>query len=141
MAVEGLGVSLDSLSNGTSTTTKVLDLTHFNYPWVLLLVFLIAFITNSVLTVEPSETTVGPTVTGPGGKPLPTSARNSKEEKEKQKRKDFSRGRKLLFLYFSAGVIATFIANGVNIIVHALTKSENGWWCGEATAVIQYLLC
>jgi hypothetical protein len=41
----------------------------------------------------------------------------------------------LLFLYLSIGLLATFVANAINIIVHALTASEDGWWCGEATAV------
>ena len=135
MAGEGVELSSDSWSNGTSTTTTLLDLTHFNYPWVLLVVFLIALVANSILTAEPTSTSVESTVTGPGGKPLPQSTRKSKEEKEKRKLKDFSPVRKLLFLYLSAGLITSFVANAVNIVVHALTKRANGWWCGEATAV------
>jgi hypothetical protein len=100
-------------------------------------VFLTAFVTNSILSTERSAESKGPVLLGPGGKPLPPSvARKNKEEREKKKKlKDFSRGRKLLFLYLSIGLLATFVANGVNIIVHALTASENGWWCGEPTAV------
>jgi hypothetical protein len=135
MAGEGVELSSGFWSNGTSTTTKLLDLAHFNYPWILLVVFLISFVANSVLSAEPKSTSVEPKVTGPGGKPLPQSTRKSKEEKEKRKLKDFSPLRKLLFLYLSAGIITTFLANAVNIVVHALTKRENGWWCGEATAV------
>ena len=133
------GIELSSsngLFNGTTPVEVLLNVTHFNYPWVLLVVFLTAFVTNSILSAEPSLETVNePVVTGPGGKPLPRSAKKAKEAKEKRKLKDFTPGRKLLFIWLSAGVISTFVANAVNIIVHALTKRENGWWCGEATAV------
>ena len=129
----GEGIELSSiLGNGTTTTEVLLDLTHFNYPWILFIIFLTAFVTNSILTAEPSSESIGPVVLGPGGKPLPRSAKKSKEAKEKKKLKDFSQGRKLLFIWLSAGVITTFFANAVNIIVHALTER---WWCGEATAV------
>jgi hypothetical protein len=136
MAAEGIKLSSSvRFNNGTTTAKVLLDLTHFNYPWVLLIIFLVAFVTNSILTAEPSSEVIGPVVTGPGGKPLPRSAKKSKEEKERRKQKDFSPGRKLVFIWLSAGLITTFIANAVNIVVHALTKRENGWWCGESTAV------
>jgi hypothetical protein len=131
-------------STGTSLLTEVVDVVHFNYPLVLFVVFSVAFVANSVLSAEPSSESKEPVLLGPGGKPLPRSAaRKSKEERDKKKKlKDFSRGRKLLFLYLSAGLLATFVANGVNIIVHALTKSEKHWWCGKATAVsgIEYTI-
>jgi len=136
MAGEGVELRSDFASNGTSTpTTSLLDVVHFNYPWVLLLTFLVAFVANSILSAEPSSTCVEPTATGPGGKPLPQSAKKTKEEREKRKLKDFSPVRKFLFIYLSAGVILTFIGNAINIIVHALSERENGWWCGKATAV------
>ena len=122
-------------SNGTTQSiTAVLNVVHFNYPWVLLVIFLVAFVANSVLTAE-SSTSVEPTVTGPGGKPLPRSNKKSKEEREKRKLEDFSPIRKLLFVWLSAAVIITFVGNAVNIVAHALTKREDGWWCGEAPAV------
>jgi ATP-binding cassette, subfamily B, vacuolar membrane transporter HMT1/ACLQ len=137
MAGEGAELSSPSGFKGTFTETDLLELVHFHYAWVLFVVFLVAFVTNSILSTEPSSESKGPVLLGPGGKPLPRSvARKNKEEREKKKKlKDFSRGRKLLFLYLSAGLLATFVANAINIIVHALTKSEKGWWCGEATAV------
>lgn len=121
--------------NGTTTPTVLLDVVHFHYPWILLLVFLTTFIANSILSAPASATVVEPTVTGPGGKPLPRSAKKSKEEKEKRKQQDFSPVRKLVFIYLSAGVILTFVGSAINIVLHALTERENGWWCGESTAV------
>ncbi len=135
------GGTLELSSNfdydGTEAISILVDLVHFNYAWVLFVVFLVAFVANSVLTAEPSSDSKEPVLTGPGGKPLPrSSARKSKEEREKKKKlKDFSPGRKLLFLYLSVGVLATFVGNGANIIIHALTETDNDWWCGEATAV------
>ena len=123
-------------SNGTSTPKEILDVVHFHYAWVLFAIFLVAFVANSILTAEPSSESNEPVLLGPGGKPLPRSARKAKEEREKRKKlKDFSPGRKVIFLYLAAGLLATFVANGANIVVHALTKSENGWWCGKEMAV------
>lgn len=131
-----LSSSSGTYSNGTGTytTSTILDLTHFNYPWILLVVFLISFITHSILTAEPSDQS-GPMLTGPGGKPLPRSVRRTRQDKDKLKLQDFSPVRKLLFLWLSAGILVTFLGNAINIVVHALDKRENGWWCGEATAV------
>ena len=127
----------NSSSNGTSTspTTALLEAVHFNYPWIIVAVFLVAFLANSILTAETSNTSNAPTVTGPGGKPLPGSAKKAKEEREKRKSEDFSPARKFVFIYLSVGVIITFIGNAINIVIHALSERENGWWCGEATAV------
>jgi hypothetical protein len=113
---------------------------HFNYPWVLGVIFLLAFVADSVLTAEPASESVAPTITGPGGKPLPRSAAKYKEELQKWRRmKDFSRGRKTLFLYLHAGFLATFLLSGISIVAHALSEPEPGWWCGKATAVsIEY---
>jgi hypothetical protein len=138
MAGAGVELSSHSGSDGNSnTSTTLIDVVHFNYAWILFVIFLVAFVTNSVLTVESPSESNQPILLGPGGKPLPrSSARKSREEREKKlKLKEFSPGRKLLFFYLSGLLLATFLANGVNIIIHALTKSENGWWCGKATAV------
>ncbi|TVY58066.1 ABC transporter aclQ [Lachnellula cervina] len=122
--------------NGTSTSAELLDVVHFHYAWVLFIVFMISFVTNTVLTAEPSAESKERILTGPGGKPLPRSARKYKEELQRKKKlKDFSPARKNLFLYLSTGVLATLVANGANIVIHALTKREEGWWCGQATAI------
>ena len=136
----GEGVELRALSgfNGTTATLiELLDVVHFNYTWVLFLVFVIAFVANTILSFERSSESTQPILLGPGGKPLPRSlARKNKEEREKKKKlQDFSPSKKLLFLYLSAALLATFLANGINIVIRALTKSENGWWCGEPMAV------
>ncbi|KAG4434977.1 hypothetical protein IFR05_009531 [Cadophora sp. M221] len=141
MAGESEGVDLrlrsGSTDNGIPSSTKLLDVLHFYYAWILFAVFLIAYVANSILTAEPSAETTGPIRLGPGGKPLPpTSAQKNKEERDRKKRdKDFSQPKKWLFFHLSAALLVTFLANGINIVAHSLTKSENGWWCGEETAI------
>jgi hypothetical protein len=143
MAGERFGLSSrDGSSDGiyappVTPVDTLLNITHFNYPWILLVIFLAAFVAHSVLTADPTSESIEPVVTGPGGKPLPRSTKKAKEAKERRKKlKDFSPGRKLVFIWLSAGVITTFVANAVNIVVHALTqRDDGGWWCGEGTAV------
>jgi hypothetical protein len=138
MAGEGADRRSGFESDGTATPCVVLlEVVHFHFPWVLLLLFIVAYMVHSVATAESSAEPAGPTVTGPGGKPLPRSAKKREEEEERlrRKRQDFSPLRKLVFYYLSTGVIVTFVANAANIVFHALTYREDGWWCGEATAV------
>ena len=144
MAAERVELSSHSWKhNGTmnSTTTvpeaqRIREVVHFHYAWVLFVIFLTAFIAFTVLTVAPVAQANGPVLLGPGGKPLPQSARKAKEERERRlKLKEFSPGRKDIFLYFSAALLGTFVANGIEIVIHALTKAENGWWCGKEMAV------
>lgn len=138
MAGETLELSSPlGVQDGISNSTGLLDFVHFYSAPALFVVFLVAFVTNSILSAESATEALGPVQLGPGGKPLPRgTARKNQEEREKRKKdKDFSRGKKLLFFYLSAALLATFVANAVNVIAHALAKSVNGWWCGEATAV------
>ena len=89
MAGEGLELSPRSgtSDDGVPSSTKLVDLLHFYYAWVLFAVFLVAFVVNTILTAEPSAEARGPIRLGPGGKPLPpTSARKNKEALEKKKR-------------------------------------------------------
>ncbi|KAL3423319.1 heavy metal tolerance protein precursor [Phlyctema vagabunda] len=126
------------MANGSmsaSTATKILENTQFHFAWVLLLIFLVAFTTNSILSVESASTSAAPTITGPGGKPLPQGALKSKQEKEKRRLQDFSPIRKLAFIWLSVLLLATLIGNGINIVIHALAEREQGWWCGKAAVI------
>lgn len=115
---------------------KVLNRVHFHYPSILFVIFVVAFITNTVLTITPVAKTNGQVLLGPGGKPLPQSARKAKEERERRlKLKEFSPGRKVVFLYLAAGLLGTFVANGIQVVIHALTHTTYGWWCGKEMVV------
>lgn len=98
---------------------------------LLLLLFLILLLAHGISTAS-EDTTISrppPNVTGPGGKPLPDT-RAAKSDRPKEPA--FSPSKRLLFKWLSALMIVTFIGNGMNIVIHALTVT---WWCGEATAV------
>ncbi|CAD6506173.1 BgTH12-07103 [Blumeria graminis f. sp. triticale] len=115
--------------------TSVKNILHFHSAWILFVIFLTAFISNGILSAEPASDSNGPVQLGPGGKPLPPSAKRTKEERDKRQRLlDFSPTRKAIFRFLSIGLIATFLANGINIVSHALSE-QDGWWCGEATGL------
>ncbi|EKD20460.1 heavy metal tolerance protein precursor [Drepanopeziza brunnea f. sp. 'multigermtubi' MB_m1] len=139
MAAEAYELSsqLGSQDGASNLSTKLLNFVHFYSSPALFIIFIVAFVTNSILSAENAAESLGPVRLGPGGKPLPRgTARKNEEEREKRKKdKDFSHGRKLFFFYLSAALLATFVANAINIIAHALTDTANGWWCGEAAAI------
>lgn len=110
----------------------LLQFLHFSSPIILIVFFLIAFTAHSVATAS-TDTTTKTTQgqTGPGGKPLPSPKKRSKEKETL----DFSPARKLLFNWLSVGTTATFVGNAVVVISHALVDREDNWWCGEAVAV------
>lgn len=117
-----------------STLPAVVHYTQFAYPLALLVVFFAAFIAHGIATAQ-----TGPAVssrsnlTGPGGKPLPPTSRLSSPGSEKDE--GFGNTKNILFCWLSIGLIATFIGNTVNIVVHAVTERESGWWCGQAAVV------
>ncbi|KAK4964031.1 ATP-binding cassette-type vacuolar membrane transporter Hmt1, partial [Elasticomyces elasticus] len=119
------------------TALNILVYLHYAYPIVLLFLFLVSFTLRSVIAarnVQPDESSQ-PQL-GPGGKPLPNkTAPTSAREKDIL---DFSRPRKLLFEWLSVAAALTFIANTITVIVHALYKRSEHWWCGQS--VVIYLI-
>lgn len=117
------------------TASRILHITHYAYPIVILLDFLVAFTIHSILTAaDDTPTTAASTKTGPGGKPLPRNTRRSRKEAlKKTEATDFGRSQKLTLNWLVIGLIVTFLANAVNSIAHALAKRP--WWCGEAAVV------
>ena len=112
--------------------------TQVAYPIALLILYLVAFTVRSITTSRKDEDDVPqqPEQLGPGGKPLPKKHNNGgPKEPDIPADLDFSRPRKLLFEWLSVAVIASFIANIVVVIVHALVARKEGWWCGEAPTV------
>jgi len=93
--------------------------------------FLAAFTANSIWTA--SELAESPTSNGPGGKPLPAKKNTDSLRKLRKQQLEVGPLQKAVFNWLSIAVIATFVGNAVNVIVHALT--ERGWWCGESVAV------
>ncbi|KAI9882459.1 MAG: SEA (Seh1-associated) complex subunit [Watsoniomyces obsoletus] len=114
-------------------SSQLLEITHFAYPAILLVVFLAAVVGHSILTASQHPTlTTSKTLRGPDGKPLPAHAEPSPAGPVTV-RPDFTPLQRALVNALLLTIIATFLADAVNIIVHAL--SERPWWCGQASAV------
>lgn len=125
----------------TDTARSLLKILHYAYPMVLLATFLFAFTLRSILLSSASTPTPNakapPRALGPGGKSLPLKSPTPNKDKIKTVALDFSKPRKLLFDWFSVLVTATFVANAINVIAHALAKRDENWWCGKAVVVSQ----
>ncbi|KAH0562222.1 hypothetical protein GP486_003078 [Trichoglossum hirsutum] len=111
--------------------SQVLLYTHYAYPVVLLVFFLLAFTANSIVTASLAAEPSGSN--GPGGKPLPAGRVAAGSGAPRKARVGVSPQRKAVFNWLSVAVIASFVGNAVNVIVHSLT--ERGWWCGKAVAI------
>jgi len=128
---------LEAITVSVSRVQRVLDVTHYAYPLILLVAFLVAFTARSVIVSslgrkKPVEEPVQKT--GPGGKALPPSVKKP-EEQSSNNDLDFSKSRKLLFNWLSVFLCFTFLVNAADIVAHALIKREEGWWCGQAPVV------
>ena len=126
----------------TDVAESIIYYTHFTYPIALLVLFITSLAVDGIVSSSTDSTisssgTSTPAVTGPGGKPLP---KNNRINRAGKSRTGFSHTKKLLFCYLSVGLVASFICNAVNIIVHALADRDKGWWCGESTAVSIYVI-
>ncbi|KUI61911.1 Heavy metal tolerance protein [Cytospora mali] len=104
------------LSGYTAAEVLFLD-AEVIYPFLLLLSYGIIFAVHSVIASQGQEDVEKPSVTGPGGKPLPvTRIKVEKSAARNTVVREFSR---LSHLFFKAGttaVILTFVANALHII-------------------------
>lgn len=116
------------------TAQNILTYLHASYPIIVLALFITVFTIRSIALAN-RETEAAPVTTqvGPGGKPLPRKSPASKSKNSEVL--DFSRPRKLLFEWLSLAVAMTFVANSIQVIIHALYAREEEWWCGETTVV------
>ena len=124
----------------THLVSRITTVIQSAYAMVLLSVFLVAFVAHGIRTASDRGTDDGDGdgddgqyLTGPDGKPLPSTVKRPNTDEAKHHRNDFSASQRLLFRWLSVGVIVTFVGNGINVITHALM--ERPWWCGQATAV------
>lgn len=118
------------------TARAVLLYLHYANPIILLIFFLVAFTTHSILT-SPNRSANGSseTQTGPGGKPLPKTKPQAKDTKRNGSGHELPRSQRLLFQWLSFLATLTFAANAVDVIVHALYDRRDGWWCGQSVVV------
>jgi hypothetical protein len=119
---------------------KALRILQFAYPIVLLFFFIFAFTARSVwaATSDNANDEQPPMIQyGPGGKPLPIRANSYRRVVPR----DFSRSRKLVFEWLSAGMCLTWMGNAAVVIVHSLYNRKEQWWCGQAPTVSELEYC
>jgi len=122
------------------TAQDILTYTHFAYPIVLLCTFIGVFTYESIAsssTIHVDTTESQSPQLGPGGKVLPPRLAPKKSNEGKKDILDFSRPRKLLFIWLSVGVLLTFLGNGALTVMHALYSRNEEWWCGQAYVVCE----
>jgi hypothetical protein len=87
------------------------------YPFLLLLSYGVIFAVHSVIASRAQEDVEKPSVTGPGGKPLPvTRIKVEKSATRNTVVREFSRLSRLFFKAGTTAVIVTFVANAAHII-------------------------
>lgn len=125
-----------------STALLVLQKVQLLYPVTLLLAFTFSAGVHTVVTSKSEEQLAAPAVTGPGGKPLPITKR--KREQEALEEADDIDGAgsfaRPVFLYLTAAIVVSFVANGAAVAIHAMGSTRKGgitnaWWCGEERIV------
>jgi hypothetical protein len=115
------------------TTREILQYTRIISPIVLLLVFLIAFVAQSIIAAKGSTNHNNGVRTGPGGRPLPRRSRSTAVVKKAPV--DFSSNLKLVFKWLSVAVPVTFVADAAFTMVHVIVNRHENWWCGQSVVV------
>jgi hypothetical protein len=127
----------DSLAEGILTSTQYL------YPGLLLLFLLLFGAIHSIYNATRKGNVVVPTVTGPGGRPLPVTKKRRVDDDAHESEERFSPAIRALFQWLYTAVTLTFVGQGAAIATRALVQKtasgEYAWWCGEAKAVIVFL--
>lgn len=113
------------------TTRDILKYTRIISPIALLVIFLLAFVLQSVISAKGGGNVNRGT--GPGGRPLPKRTRSSAVVN--QEPVDFSENVKLGFKWLSVAVLMTFLVDAAVNMVHVLFHRRENWWCGQSVVV------
>ncbi|KAI1431919.1 ABC transporter-like protein [Xylaria sp. CBS 124048] len=118
---------------------RILAATQYLYSGLLLVILLLFGVIHSVYIARSKGDVIAPTVTGPGGRPLPVTKNRHADDKSKESEGRFSPGIRTLFQWIYTAVCSTFGGQGAVIALRALMqKAADGshpWWCGEPKAV------
>jgi hypothetical protein len=121
----------DTMDSG-HTTQDVVVFLRISYPIILLITFIVAFITNSIITAKKATQNDRKEQMGPGGRPLPKRARSTMAVAKSRK---LSRGTSVLFRWLAVGVLATLVADAAINMTHVLFARSQHWWCGQSVVV------
>lgn len=114
------------------TTQDVVVFLRISYPIILLITFIVAFITNSIITAKKATQNGRQEQMGPGGRPLPKRARSTMAVAKSRR---FSRCTSLLFRWLAVGVLATLVADAAINMTHVMFARSQHWWCGQSVVV------
>lgn len=107
---------------------------QYTYPVFLLVFFLVAFTTRSIVASHSNSHVAKPTTTGPGGKPLPATD-PTRNFVKKTAHDDVTHSQKLLFTWLSLFAAATFVGNAAVSVTHAVVDHTDHWWAGNSVVV------
>lgn len=126
---------MDSLG----TAPELLGYLRTGYPIFLFVVFVVSFVSNSVLSARCAQDAKNGVCTGPGGRPLPKRARSTGAVLRLPQR--FSPNTRLVFKWLSVGVLFTFVADAAIHITHVILRRSQHWWPGQAVVVGRMCFC
>jgi ATP-binding cassette, subfamily B, vacuolar membrane transporter HMT1/ACLQ len=107
--------------SGYTGAEHVLVQAQVAYPFLLLLSYGIAFALHTVISSRRQEDVEKPSVTGPGGKPLPlTRIKVEKPVTRSTVSQEFSRFSHLCFRAATGAVALTFLAHALHIILQCV---------------------
>jgi hypothetical protein len=110
---------------------ELLEYLRTCYPAFLLILFVVAFVTNTTLAAKKASKHESQYF-GPGGRPLPQRSRGAPTY---HKPKEFSRNVKRVFNLLSVAVLLTFIADAIIYITHVMLARSENWWRGQSFVV------
>ncbi|KAJ5103306.1 Vacuolar ABC heavy metal transporter (H.t1.c1) [Penicillium argentinense] len=110
---------------------ELLEYLRTCYPILLLVLFVVAFVANTMVVARKANRQEAQNV-GPGGRPLP---RRSRSDSALKKTQAFSRTVKLCFNWLSAAVLLTFLADATIYVVHVMVARSEQWWRGQSVVI------
>lgn len=110
---------------------ELLEYLRTCYPIFLLVLFLVAFVANTMVTARKASRDDSQRM-GPGGRPLPKRSRSSGTFRKTQ---SFSKTAKRLFNWISVAVIVTYLADATIYVVHVMVARSEHWWRGQSEVV------
>jgi hypothetical protein len=109
---------------------ELLEYLRTCYPIFLLLLFIVAFVANTMLTASTASQNESPRM-GPGGRPLPKRSRTGAFRKTQ----GFSKTVKRIFNWLSVAVLVTYLADATIYIAHVMVARSEHWWRGQSVVV------
>ncbi|PGG97934.1 hypothetical protein AJ79_09047 [Helicocarpus griseus UAMH5409] len=130
--------SLDGNNGGVPSFSHqeirtLLDYTRTISPVLIVVMFIISFISHSVISARKVTANPPAVQTGPGGRPLPKRMRSTAVVTPSAP--DFSPNAKLVFKWLMVGVLLTFVADAAANIAQVILYRQKHWWCGQSVVI------